>query len=262
MRSSNPALNEKVFREIGRTTAGSAEVMTLGGTAQKFAVLLVLAFLPAVWLWNRFDAAALRDVQDPSVLGQIAGQVMPWMMGGMIGGFVVALVTIFKKEWARFTAPVYALLEGLLLGGISIFFEARFPGIVLQAVGLTFGVAFVMYALYTSRVIPVTDKLRLGIVAATGGIAVFYLISLGLGFFGIQMPLIHSSGTFGILFSLFVVGVASFNLLLDFDLIENGAAMGAPKYMEWYGAFGLLVTLVWLYLEILRLLSKLRGNSR
>jgi uncharacterized YccA/Bax inhibitor family protein len=257
MRSSNPALNEKVFREIGRTSDPS-DTMTVGGTAQKFAVLLLLAFLPAVWLWNRFDAGAIRDLQDPALLKQLSGQVMPWMIGGFIGGFVVALVTIFRKPWARFTSPLYAILEGLALGGISLFMEIQFPGIVLQAVGLTFGVAFVMLALYQSRIIPVTQKFRMVIVGATGGIAVIYLLTWILGFFGVGLPFLHGSGTFGILFSLLVVGVAAFNLMLDFDLIEQSSRAGVPRYMEWYGAFGLLVTLVWLYLEILRLLSKLR----
>ena len=183
----------------------------------------------------------------------------PWIWPALIGGFIVALVTIFKKPWAPVTAPLYALLEGLLLGVISAAYERRFGGIVFQAVVLTFGTLFALLAAYRSGAIEATDNFRLGVVSATGAIAVLYLVDLGLTFFaGIRVPFIHESGPMGILFSLFVVGLAALNLVLDFDFIEKGAASGAPKYMEWYGAFGLLVTLVWLYLEILRLLSKTR----
>jgi uncharacterized YccA/Bax inhibitor family protein len=170
------------------------------------------------------------------------------------------MVTIFKKEWAGVTAPIYALLEGLALGGISAMFELRFPGIAIEAVGLTFGTLFVMLLLYRTRIIQVTQKFRLGVVAATGGIFFFYLLEMILGFFGVRFTSINGSGVIGIGFSLIIVGVAALNLVLDFDFIERGVQAGAPKYMEWYGAFGIMVTLVWLYLEMLRLLSKL--NSR
>ena len=162
--------------------------------------------------------------------------------------------------WAGITAPIYAVIEGMILGSISAIFEKNYPGIVIQAVGLTFGVLFCLLMVYKSRLIKVTDNFRLGVVAATGGIALFYFISLALGFFGMRIPFIHESGPLGIGFSLFVVVIASLNLVLDFDFIEKGAEAGAPKFMEWYGAFGLLVTLVWLYIEILRLLSKLRNR--
>jgi uncharacterized YccA/Bax inhibitor family protein len=179
-----------------------------------------------------------------------------------LAGLVLALFTIFKKEWSAFTAPAYAVAEGLSLGAVSALFEVRYPGIVLQAVGLTFGTLAALLVAYKTGVIKATENFKLGVVAATGAIALFYLFGFVLRLFGITMPLIHSSGTFGILFSLGVVVVAALNLVLDFDFIEEGAARGAPKYMEWYAAFGLMVTLVWLYLEVLRLLSKLQDRRR
>jgi len=180
----------------------------------------------------------------------------------MLGGLIVAMITIFKKPWAPFTAPLYALLEGLFLGAFSVYVQSMFPDvpIVLQAVALTFGTFFALLLAYTSGLIKATENFKLGVVAATGGIFVAYMLSFVLGFFGVEVPLIHSSGLMGIGFSVFVIIIAALNLVLDFDFIENGAERGAPKYMEWYGAFGLLVTLVWLYIEFLRLLMKL--NSR
>jgi uncharacterized YccA/Bax inhibitor family protein len=179
-------------------------------------------------------------------------------MGGVFGGFVVALVTIFKKEWSPITAPVYALLEGLALGGISAIFERTYPGVAMQAVGLTFGTLFIMLLAYKTGMIRATQKFKLGVIAATGGIAVLYLVEMVLGLFHVTVPAINGSGPLGIAFSLFVVVIAALNLVLDFDLIETGVQGGAPKYMEWYGAFALMVTLIWLYLEILRLLAKAR----
>ncbi len=245
MRTANPALNDAAFRGL----SASATPMTIQGTVNKTGVLLVLVTASAWWIWNRFFAAGS------------AGAVMPWMLGGAIGGFVVALITVFKKEIAPVTSPAYALLEGLFLGGISAVFEAQYPGIVLQAVGLTFGTLFCLLAAYKSGMIKVTENFKLGVVAATGGIALVYVVTFILGFFGISIPFIHGSGIIGIGFSLFVVVIASLNLVLDFDFIESGAAHGAPKYMEWYAAFGLIVTLVWLYIEILRLLAKLRSRQ-
>jgi uncharacterized YccA/Bax inhibitor family protein len=171
------------------------------------------------------------------------------------------MVTTFKKEWSPVTAPIYALLEGLALGGLSAVIDLRYPGIAIQAVGLTFGTLFVLLLAYRSGLIKVTEKFRMGIVAATGGIMLFYLLQMLLGFFGVQFVSINGSGIVGIGFSLFVVAIAALNLVLDFDFIERGVQYGAPKYMEWYGAFGIIVTLVWLYLEILRLLSKLNRRS-
>jgi uncharacterized YccA/Bax inhibitor family protein len=188
-------------------------------------------------------------------------EVSPLMLIGLIGGFICAMVTIFKKEWSAVTAPIYALLEGLFLGGVSALLDLRYPGIAMQAVGLTFGTLFVLLLAYRSGLIHVTQKFRLGVVAATGGIMVFYLLQMLLGFFGMRFTSINGAGPIGIGFSLIVVGVAALNLVLDFDFIEQGVQAGAPKYMEWYGAFGIMVTLVWLYLEILRLLSKMRSRN-
>ena len=251
MRTSNPALNDKVF---SRVTAGE-ETMTISGVVNKTFILLALVVFSAAYTWGLFyKQMALAGPQAA------AQAVMPWMITGLLAGFVVAMVTIFKKTWAPATAPAYAILEGLALGGISAFFEAQFPGIVIQAVALTLGTLFALLMAYKSGLIRATENFRLGVVAATGGIAVVYMISLfGRMIFGWQMPLIHDSGPMGIAFSLFVVVIAALNLVLDFDFIEKGHG-AAPKYMEWFAAFGLVVTLVWLYLEILRLLSKLRSN--
>jgi uncharacterized YccA/Bax inhibitor family protein len=183
---------------------------------------------------------------------------MPLLWTGVIGGLIFCLITSFKSEWAPITAPIYALLEGLVIGGLSAFFEMAYPGIVVQAAGLTFGTLFVMLMAYKSGLIQATEKFKLGVIAATGGIALLYLVSLVMSMFGKPIGFIHEGGTFGILFSGFVVVIAALNLVLDFDFIRQGSEQGAPKYMEWYGAFALIVTLVWLYLEILRLLAKLR----
>ena len=188
-----------------------------------------------------------------------------WIVVGAIGGLIAAMATIFRKTWAPFTAPAYAFLEGMVVGGISLVMETAYPGIVLPAVSLTFGTLFALLTAYRSGLIKVTDNLRLGIVAATGAIVVVYAAQFIVGLFGIQWPAIHDAifgaGWLGIGFSVVVIVIAALNLVLDFDFIEKGAANGAPKYMEWYGAFGLLVTLVWLYLEILRLLAKLRSDD-
>ncbi len=242
MRSGNPALTDKTFRGLPRT----GEAMTLGGTVNRAAIMLALVLITAGWTWNQFYTS-----QNPAA-------VMPYMWVGILGGLVAALATVFKKTWAPVTAPVYALLEGLALGGISAAFEVRFPGIVMQAVGLTFGTLGALLLAYRSGLIKATENFKLGVVAATGGIFLVYLVDIILRFFGIGIPFIHEGGALGIGFSVFVVIIAALNLVLDFDFIESGVAQGAPKYMEWYGAFGLMVTLIWLYLEILRLLAKTR----
>jgi len=243
MRSGNPALSADTFRG---TRAGVGEsTMTIQGTVNKTALSLLILMTTASYTWN----LGIGDARVPAFMGV-----------GIIGGLVLAMVTIFKKEWAGTTTPMYAALEGLALGGISATFEARYPGLVSQAVFLTFGTLGALLLAYRSGVIRATENFKLGIFAATGGIAVIYLINFVMSFFGSGIPMVHSSGTFGIVFSVIVVGVAALNLVLDFDFIEQGAEQGAPKYMEWYGAFGLLVTLVWLYLEILRLLSKLQDR--
>ncbi|MCC6763434.1 MAG: Bax inhibitor-1/YccA family protein [Deltaproteobacteria bacterium] len=241
MRSSNPALTDETFR--GTRAGFGADAMTIQGTVNKTGFALVILMVTASYTWN-------LGVADP--------RVPAFTMVGILGGLVLAMVTIFKKEWAGTTTPMYAALEGLALGGISATFEARFPGLVSQAVFLTFGTLGALLLAYRSGLIRATENFKLGVFAATGGIAIVYLVNFVMGFFGSGIPMIHSSGTVGIVFSVVVVGVAALNLVLDFDFIEHGAESGAPKYMEWYGAFGLLVTLVWLYLEILRLLAKLQ----
>lgn len=238
MASGNPALNDNTFQSLARR---SGPPMTLSGTINKSALMLLLVALGTTFTWN--------------LSGPLAG---PLMIGGAIGGFIVALVTIFKKEWAPITAPIYSLLQGLFLGGVSAAYNAQFQGIVLQAIMLTFGVFAAMLALYQTRIIRVTERLRAVIFTATAGVALFYVVAMVLRLFGIQVPLIHDTGVLGIGFSVVVVGIAAFNLLLDFDSIEKGVQAGAPRFMEWYCAFGLMVTLIWLYLEILRLLSKLQ----
>ena len=245
MKTSNPALNSQVFR---REYSGVGDTMTLEGTVNKTGILLLCTMATAAWAWHAF-------MQTRS-----AATVLPYLWIGLIGGFVVALVVTFKKTWAPVGAPVYALLEGLALGSISSVLELRFPGIAIESVALTFGTLLVLLLVYRTGIIRVTDKFRLGVIAATGGIALFYLAEIALGFFGIHFNSINGSGIVGIGFSVFVVIIAALNLVLDFDFVESGVTAGAPKYMEWYGAFGLMVTLVWLYLEIFRLLAKTRSN--
>jgi len=248
MRSSNPALQRDPFPSYGM--AAGSDTMTVQGVIFKTIICLLLLMMTAGWTWMKFYKSG----------GNMA-VISPYMWGGLIGGLIIAMITIFKKEWAPITAPLYALVEGLAIGGFSSMFEAAYPGIVIQAVSLTFGTAFVMLAAYSTGFIQVTERFKLGVVAATGGIFVFYMLSIVLSFFGVTMPLVYSSSPFGILFSLFVVGIAALNLVLDFDFIEKGARHGAPKYMEWYGSFALMVTLVWLYIEFLRLLSKLQNRN-
>ena len=246
MKTANPALSDKVFTGYARV-AYPGEAMTIQGTVNKSALLLLLVFLSAAWLWS------MRLTN--------AGQMAPWIGVGAIGGFIVALVTIFNPAWAGVTAPLYAVLEGLLIGGLSSLMELQFPGIVLQAVGLTFGTCLCLLVAYRSGLIRATEKFKLGVVSATGAIALVYFTVLILGLFGVRVPYLFSSGPIGILFSLFVVTIAALNLVLDFDFIETSARAGAPRYMEWYGAFALMVTLIWLYIEILRLLALLRGRE-
>ncbi|MEC9331643.1 MAG: Bax inhibitor-1/YccA family protein [Verrucomicrobiota bacterium] len=235
-RSGNPALGSQTFN----VSSGTSSTMTLEGSVNKTGIGLFLLMLSAYFTWNN---------------------TMPGVMVfGAIGGFIVALVTIFKKHWSPITVPIYAILEGLFLGGISQIFEKQFPGIVTQAIILTLGILGALLIAYKSKLIKPTENFKLGVSAATGGIFLVYLINFIMGFFGSSIPMIHESGLMGIGFSIFVVIIASLNLVLDFDFIEQGAEQGAPKYMEWYGAFGLMVTLIWLYLEILRLLAKLQSN--
>jgi len=248
MRTANPALRDNTFSGLGRV-ARAEEAMSIQGTTNKALLLLLCVFITAAWTWSIFFKSGN------------AAAVAPLVAVGAFGGFIVALVTIFKPAWAGVTAPIYALLEGLFIGGLSSIAEAQYPGIVIQAVGLTFGTCLALLLAYKSGLIRATEGFKRGIVAATGGICLFYLATLILGLFGVQVPLVYGSGPVGIIFSLFVVTIAALNLVLDFDFIEQGSRQGAPKYMEWYGAFGLMVTLIWLYLEILRLLMKLRSRE-
>jgi len=244
MRSGNPVLSNSTFTDV---TRGSSRPMTLPGVIHRSILLLLLVAGTSAGVWAHSNS-------HPSA-------IYPTMMIGALGGFVVAMVTSFKRDWAAVTSPIYAVLEGLFIGGISLVMEQRFPGLVLQAVLLTFGVMFALLAAYQSRIIRPSETFKSVIVGATFGIVIVYLVSMVLQlFFHMEIPLINGSGPLGIAFSLVVVGIAALNLVLDFDFIENGVAAGAPKWMEWYAAFALTVTLVWLYIEILRLLSKLRRN--
>ena len=255
-RTSNPALSSKSFGGFvgvdpsapSSSSRSETRAMTIQGTVDKTAILLAITIFAAIWPWRM-----LFETRDPAT-------VVPWLMLGTLGGFVTAMVTIFKKSWAPVTAPIYAVCEGLALGGISAMFELRYHGIVFQAMALTFGVLAVMLVAYKTKAIRATEGFKLGVIAATGAIALVYLLSMVLGMFGVHMGFMYSSGPLGIGISLVVVVVAALNLVLDFDVVEQGARMGAPKFMEWYGAFGILLTLVWLYLEILRLLSKLNDR--
>ncbi len=253
MRSGNPVLKESTFLDLGSGAVVSRDgnAMTLNGTVNKTGFLLLLTVLTAAFAWNQ----ALGPDGTP------APGFAAYVWGGAIGGLVLAVVTAFKKEWSPVTAPLYALVEGFFLGAISALYNHLYEGIVMQAVMLTFGTLFALLLAYRSGLVKATENFKLGVVAATGGIALVYLATIVLGFFNIQIPLIHESGIVGIGFSLFVIVIAALNLVLDFDFIESGVEQGAPKYMEWYGAFGLMVTLVWLYVEFLRLLAKLQSRD-
>ena len=228
----------------------------MSGTMSASAILLGI-LLVAAWVgWQGVKVATGTNVAGQTV---VLGTTIPfWFWGGLLGGLGVGILTAFKPKLARFTAPIYAICEGVFVGGISKLYEVQFDGIVLQAVGLTVGVFAILLVLYSTGTVRVTDRFRKGVIAATGAIMLVYLASWIAHLFGSKIPMIHDAGIVGIGFSLLVVGIASANLLLDFDFIERGVKLGAPRYMEWYGAFGLMVSLVWLYLELLRLLSKLR----
>ena len=245
----NPAISEKSFEQVRHF---EGEAMTVRGTLNKFGLMFIMLLGGASFTWSMFYKSGPEAV-------------MPWMWGSLIGGLILSLVIIFKKTWAPYLALGYGLLEGLFLGAISAFYDFAFaetyPSIIMHAVLLTFGCAAAMYVLYKTGVIKATNAFRKVIISATAGIAIFYLISMVLRLFGIQMPYLHDSSPIGIAISLVIVVVAALNLVLDFDLMEQGAAEGAPKYFEWYCAFGLMVTIVWLYLEILRLLGKLSSRD-
>lgn len=251
-KSSNPVLKERTF---SRDYTSQSDVMTVNGTMNKTALMLLLVVAGAVFTWNKFfDVAATNPEAAMSA-------VAPWLAIGGIGGFITAIITSFRPKSTGITAPIYALLEGLFLGGISALFNAQYEGIVMRAVLLTLAVFFVMLFLYRSGIIKVTRKFAMGLFAATGGIALMYLVSFIGGFFGMDTSFLHGNSNLSIGISLAIVAIAALNLVLDFSFIENASAQGAPKYMEWYGAFGLMVTLIWLYIEILRLLSKVASRD-
>lgn len=247
-KSGNPALNEKAFTKS--ISVPYDEAMTVKGTLNKFGILFLLTMATAGYAWKMFYSGV---------------DVTTYMWVSVFGGIGIALIMVFKMEWSAYLAPLYALVKGFAIGAISAFYNFAFekiaPDIITQAVALTFGVVISMFLLYKFNIIKATPTFKKIIITATMGIAVFYLIAIGLHFANINIPFLHEGSTFGIIFSLVVVALAAMNLILDFDMIENGAKAGAPKYMEWYGAFGLLVTIVWLYLEILRLLSKFASRK-
>ena len=238
LRSGNPVLSKSTFNSSTNVT----ETMTINGTVNKTAISLFLLVGTGYLTFNTMNTVLL--------------------IACGIGGFIVALITVFRKHWAPITVPIYAILEGGMLGGISFMYNSMYDGIVTNAIFLTLGILLSLLMAYRSGLIKPSENFKLGVAAATGGIAIVYLINFVMGFFGSGMGImnINNSSIMSIGFSLVVIVIASLNLVLDFDFIEEGAEKGAPKYMEWYGAFGLLVTLIWLYLEILRLLAKL--NSR
>ncbi len=251
-KSGNPTLTEKMFDKSLELDASLQGSMTVRGAINKFGFMMVMLIAGAAYNWHLYEELRQDTMQT-------------LMYVGIFGGLVTAIAISFKPNWAPFLAPLYALLEGLFIGGISVIMNAAFaksyPGLVMQAVGLTFGVAISMFVLYNFRIIKATERFKSVIFTATLGIGIFYLLTMVLGFFGINISFMHDSSLLSIGISLFVVGIAALNLILDFDMIEQGAERGAPKFMEWYGAFGLMVTIVWLYIEMLRLLSKLAGRD-
>ena len=248
MRASNPVLSR--LADAARDTLSSTargDVMTRAGTAGKSIVLLVLCAFSASFTWMQ-------------VAGGNTAIVMPALLVGGLGGFIMAMVVSFKPNTAPITAPIYAVLEGLILGAISALFNAKYAGLPQQAVLLTFAVALGVFTLYRMNILKATEGFRRMIVGATIGIAVFYLVNIVLSMFGVNMGYTMSSSPIAIGINLVIAGVAAMNLVLNFDDIDQAVRMGAPKRMEWYGAFGLMVTLVWLYLELLRLLARMQGR--
>lgn len=246
MRSSNPTLISNPFSG-GFGLVSEDNAMTIRGTVNKAVLMLILLALPAAWVWRQFSMGNETFIHT-------------WIPLGAICGFVLSLATIFKKNWAPLTAPLYAVAQGLFLGGISVLFERQYPGMIPQAVSLSIATLLVMLVAYQANWVRPTERFRWGIISATGAIAVVYFVSVILGFFGVHVPFMAGSSLFSILFSFFVVGIAALNFILDFDFIEQGSRRGVPKYMEWYGAFALMVTLIWLYVEILRLLAKINDR--
>lgn len=246
MKSSNPVMTGKIYEKVGGAVSDSS--MTINGTINKIGLMLLLLIASASYTWK------LVLAEDPGRVGTLA-------IVGAIGGFIVAMITVFRPKSSPYTAPVYAILEGMFLGAISAVINAKYPGVAFQAVLLTIGTLFTMLFLYRSGRIRATPKFRKGVMMATGAVFFAYMISWLLSLLGMPVGFMHSSGPLGILISLVIIVIAALNLIMDFDFIERGSQMGAPKYMEWYGAFGLMVTLVWLYIEFLRLLSRFAGRN-
>lgn len=247
MRSSNPAMTGKIFEKAGTAVEGSS-TMTINGTINKIGLMLLLVIAAAAYTWNMVTTA------DP-------GRASTLAIVGAIGGFIMALITIFRPKSAAITAPIYAILEGLFLGAISAILNNKYPGIAFQAVLLTIGTLFTMLFLYRSGRIRATPRFRRGVMMATGAVFFAYMISWIMSLLGMSAGFMHSAGPLGIVINLVIIVIAAMNLIMDFDFIEKGSQMGAPKYMEWYGAFGLMVTLIWLYIEFLRLLSRISGRN-
>lgn len=244
-KSSNPVLSEKRFSNVQAGTIESAEVMTLNGTLNKTILLFTLLLISGYFAWQ-------------AVATGVAPQAM--LIGGIVGGLGLAIATVFKPQWSPITAPLYAIVEGVVVGAVSAIYETMFDGIVLKAVGLTLSVLFIMLVLYRTGTLKATPKFRKGVIVATGGVMFFYILNIIFGAFGGGVSL-GNLGLIGILIQLVIVGIASMNLILDFDSIEKGVETGMPKFMEWYSGFGIMVTLVWLYFEILRLLALLSGRD-
>jgi len=251
-KSGNPTLSQKIFDRSMHVEANMQGTMSVRGAINKFGFLMLMIIAGAAYNWHLFEQ------------GQVSSMTT-LLYVGVFGGLITAIAISVKPNWAQYLAPLYGLLEGLFIGGISAVlnnaFAKQYPGLIMQAVGLTFGVAIAMFLLYNFRIIKATEKFKSVIISATVGIGIFYLLTMLLRLFGVNVAFMYDSSMLSIGISLFVVAIAALNLILDFDMIEQGAAQGAPKFMEWYGAFALLVTLVWLYLEILRLLSKLANNK-
>ena len=249
-RTSNPIFGKNLYQRASSVAYAGDEQMTLNGTINKTALVILLVFASAYYVWQKFFG-----VYDPANPGAGVGNITLYLAVGGIGGFIIAMVASFSPRRAGLLTPIYAVLEGMFLGGLSAIFEAQFPGLVIKAVALTFMVFLSMLLVYRQRIIKVTGKFRRGMLSAMMGLIFFYLASWIMGLFGANVSYLYGGGSFGLIFSLIVTGISAFSLLLDFDFIERGAMAGAPKYMEWYSVFGLLVSLVWLYVNLLRLLS-------
>lgn len=257
MRSHNPAFSyskNSYSKNYRAPHVASGQQMTINGTVNRTLLLTVILVAVAGYVWHHLQIPIGAE-------GAVSPLMMMAIAVGGIGGFIVAIITFIKAEWSPVLAPIYAALEGLAIGALSSYAEMKFPGIVWQAVMLTFGTLFGMLIAYRLGLVRATEKFKLGVMAATGGIFLVYLAGFILSFFGIGIPYLHESGPIGIGFSLFVIVIAALNLVLDFAMIEESARDNSPQYMEWYCSFGLMVTIIWLYIEFLVLLMKLKDGD-